>query len=263
MRRFRVTRTAFIVSALLLSYFLLPATEILEEAKTIQFSRPNVSVDADPARSALPRIATDGAGVLHAVWTDTRFGDRNIACTKSVDNGTTWTTPKNISKAFAGFYSENPSIAIDDGAGSFSGSIYVVYETAIPGGDKDMYVSFSRDGGTTWVESIRVDHESPGDVSSGPSIAINSDGAIFVAWHDTRVPGNFFHIFSAKSTDGGLTWLGDYRVSQSFLVNAFPAVATRQNSDAYIAWQEYGRYPEQAVTGPNGATPRQAPPVSP
>jgi len=145
-RLFYVTRTVFVTSVLLLSYFLLPATQILDVAENIQFSDPNIPVDTDPERSTLPRIVADGAGVLHAVWTDTRFGDRNIAYTRSADNGTTWTPATNISKGFIGFYSENPAIAVDDGMGPFGGTMYVVYERTIPGGDKDISVSFSRDG---------------------------------------------------------------------------------------------------------------------
>lgn len=238
-RLFYATRTIFVTSVLLLSYFLLPATQILDMAENIQFSEPNIPVDSDPERSTLPRIAADSAGILHAVWTDTRFGDKNIAYTRSADNGTTWTPATNISKAFIGFYSQNPAIAVDDGAGPFSGSIYVVYERTIPGGDKDLSVSFSRDGGNTWVESIRVDHGSSGDVSASPAVAVNADGVVFVTWHDMRVAGNYYHVFSAKSTDGGLTWLGDYQISQSFLINAFPVVTAHQNGDAYVVWQEY------------------------
>jgi len=110
------------VAALLSSYFSLPALEILEKAEDIQFSNPNIPLDVDSANSTLPRIGSDPSGVLHAVWTDPRFGDKNIAYTKSEDNGTTWTTVTNISKAWIGFYSMNPDITVDMGAGPYGGS---------------------------------------------------------------------------------------------------------------------------------------------
>jgi hypothetical protein len=234
-----VTKITIIAAALLSSYFSLPALEILEKAEDIQFSNPNIPLDVDSANSTLPRIGSDPSGVLHAVWTDPRFGDKNIAYTKSEDNGTTWTTVTNISKAWTGFYSMSPDITVDTGAGPYGGSIYVVYERIIPGGGRDIYTSFSRDGGDTWVQSIRVDHAPPGITSARPCVSVGNDGTVYVAWDDMRVPGSIYQVFAAKSIDGGMTWSGDIQISQSFLINVFPAIATDRDGNVYIAWQEY------------------------
>ena len=59
MRPFYVTRTVLVTSVLLLSYFLLPATQILDVAENIQFSDRNIPVDTDPERSTSPRIAAE------------------------------------------------------------------------------------------------------------------------------------------------------------------------------------------------------------
>jgi len=238
-RRLPITKIVVITVALLSSYLSLPLSEIQERAEEIQFSNPNIPLDVLGVNSTLPRIETGPDGVLHAVWTDPRFGYKNIAYTRSHDNGTTWEPVINISRAWAGFYAMNPGIAIDRGGGPFDGTIYVVYEWIIPGDSRDIYTSLSRDGGNTWIENIRVDHALPDIDSARPCVTVNLDGVVFAAWYDRRVPESIYHIFGAKSTDGGMTWVGDYQISQSYLINLFPAIAAHPNGDLYVAWQEY------------------------
>ncbi|MFQ6107122.1 MAG: hypothetical protein ACE5QF_06005 [Thermoplasmata archaeon] len=236
----RHLKVYWLAIALLSSYLLLPPNDTVEVAENIEFSNPNIPVDVTPASSTFPKLEADANGSLHAVWVDSRFGDGNIAYTRSTDGGKTWSSVTNVSRAFVGYRYHHPDIAVDVGNGPYAGSIYVIFQRTVTGGETDIIMSISRDGGDTWMEGIRVDHGAPGVVSGMPRVSVGSDGVVYAVWHDSRIPGSQFHIFAAKSVDGGMAWLGDYQISTSHLVNAYPALASSRGGDIYVAWQEYG-----------------------
>lgn len=106
----------------------------------------------------IPSIATDdrvGHNEVYTVWQDARwngFARDQIAFSKSLDGGRTWSRPVRINGA-PSTQAFTPAIRVDD-----AGNIAVVYydfrhdTTASTSLDTDVWALFSSDGGATWRE---------------------------------------------------------------------------------------------------------------
>jgi hypothetical protein len=86
------------------------------------------------------------------------------------------------------------------------------------GRHSDIAFSRSTDGGVTWSTPIRINDDAQGNGIDQfqPTIAVRPDGLIGVTWLDRRHdPPDYYHydLFYSQSTDGGLTWSQNQRVS--------------------------------------------------
>ncbi len=103
-----------------------------------------------------------------------------------------------------------PQIAAD------SRGLYLVWDD-FRSGDADVLVSRSTDGGSTWTSPLRVN-----DVSTGqqflPTVA-TSGGIVSIAWYDSRLNTGTtitaLDVFYTQSTDGGLTFSSNSRITSS------------------------------------------------
>ncbi|MCG2720931.1 MAG: glycoside hydrolase [Thermodesulfovibrionales bacterium] len=94
---------------------------------------------------------------------------------------------------------------------SKSGDIYLltsyrkVEETTIK---PSVYIFTSQDGGRTWSEPVRINHNEYNNTSAQvPAMHITENGTIVVVWQDFRlIRGN---ILMNYSKDGGKTWLSE------------------------------------------------------
>jgi hypothetical protein len=135
----------------------------------------------------------------------------------------------------------------------------------------DVKIAHSDDG-RKWSRPVRVnDNGQPAD-NANPTIAVNQNGILGVAWNDRRNdPKNIcFQIYFAASTDGGETFLPNVRLQDtSTCPNApgnwklIPSVFPMRDAEKKLhqALSMYGfpvRFPnggdtQGLVTGPNGA----------
>ena len=108
------------------------------------------------------------------------------------------------------------TLASDRSGGPFNGSLYVVWHAGGAGGE-DVFLSLSRDGGTTWSAPARVNDDpldSPADQFL-PWVNVDDAGRVHVTFLDRREdPANVnFGFFLATSTDGGVTFAPNVRIS--------------------------------------------------
>jgi hypothetical protein len=124
----------------------------------------------------------------------------------------------------------SPAIAIDG-----NGNIYTAW-TDERNGHPDIYFSKSIDNGATFSANIKVNDNNAS--ASKPSMALDSNGNILIAWQDER-NGNP-DIYFAQSANGGITFTANTRVDDSGVSTSTqyaPAIGIHQGSNSiYAAW---------------------------
>jgi hypothetical protein len=171
-----------------------------------------------------PAIAVDSGDHIHIVWSDDTSGNHEIFYRKSTDGGTTWSAPKRLTTNWG--TSENPSIAVDS-----SDTIHVVWEDSSTGYEEIFYRQ-TTDEGTTWSAAKRLTWTAGS--SEVPDLAVDSSGAIHVAWQDDT-PGND-EIFYKKSTDGGASWTSVKRLTWTSGASWRPDIAIGQGQAISAIW---------------------------
>lgn len=94
----------------------------------------------------------------------------------------------------------------------------------------DIYYRRSEDGGATWQPEVRLTR-APG-ASQRPSIVALSD-RLYVAWFDGR-DGNM-EIYGRFSSDGGRSWSGDMRLTESPGDSLYASVAASTKA-VHVVW---------------------------
>jgi hypothetical protein len=183
-----------------------------------------------------PCLAISGS-FLHLVWYDDR-NDPSGGCggwypdiyyQRSTDGGLTWGSDTRLTEKAPGawFWSGYPCIAV-------SGSVvHVVWEDD-RGGNGNIFYKRSMDGGLTWGSDIQLTND-PAD-SWDPCIAL-SDSILHIVWLDNRNGSNNDEIYYKRSTDGGLSWGTDIRLSNASGASEYPSVAV-SGSMVHVVWED-------------------------
>src|SRR5947209_11725798 len=122
----------------------------------------------------------------------------------------------------------------DTTGGPFNNRIYLVYteEPVNESNDTEIYVRTSTDDGATWTAPVRVNDDPLGPIRSQflPYIVLDrTSGTVAVGFHDCRndngvpgpggtnnIPNDDAEYYGTFSTDGGLTWAPNTRLSGGF-----------------------------------------------
>ena len=152
----------------------------------------------DTAYSIEPSVAVSGS-VVHIVWRDYRDGNNEIYYKRSTDSGVSWGTDTRLT--FNTAFSRFPSVAV-------SGSVVYVVCDDNRDGNYEIYYKRSTDGGASWGIDTKLTNGTAG--SFNPSVAV-SGSVVLVVWTDDR-DGNF-EIYNKRSTDEGVSWRVDTRLT--------------------------------------------------
>ena len=177
--------------------------------------------------SESPAMAVTGS-VIYVVWYDwrnaTSYWDSDIYYKTSTDGGLSWGSDIRLTNTPS--YSGFPGVAV-------SGSVvHVVWEDDRNGGTGDVYYKRSTDGGLTWGPDTRLT-DNPAN-SWDPCIAVNND-VVRIVWEDDR-DGNY-EIYYKQSTDGGITWEADTRLTNNPADSYYPTIAI-SGSMLHVVWQD-------------------------
>jgi hypothetical protein len=162
---------------------------------------PEVRLTHIPGQSWGPRI-TAYNGILHVVWFEyPNFIDPEIFYSRSIDNGSSWSTPQNISNN-PSRQDLFPSVAAD------ANGTYIFWSSDTANGE--VFFRRSVDGGLTWATEQRLSNAS--GYSRASDILIDRAGYIHIVWYDDRngYPG----IYHRQSCDHGATWSPEQWVTQ-------------------------------------------------
>jgi hypothetical protein len=184
-----------------------------------------------PLSSESPSMAISGP-VLHLVWYDWRndpmgngYSDIYYKC--STDGGLTWGPDIRLTSDPHNFYSGFPCVAV-------SGSVVHVAWEDDRNGNYDVYYKNSTDGGLTWGAETQLTNDPAGQ--SDPCLSV-SGSVVHVVWHDNRYSYNEYEIFYKRSTDGGITWGTDTRLTNDPNDSGYPTIAS-SGSYVHVVWED-------------------------
>ena len=111
----------------------------------------NVNGAADSAREGLHGMTAGADGSIWCVWLDLREKRSEVYASKSMDGGATWQANVRVYRSPDGNVCEccHPSIAVSEKA------ISVMFRNSL-GGNRDMYVATSKDGGATFAPAKKI-----------------------------------------------------------------------------------------------------------
>lgn len=149
-----------------------------------------------------PRVATDGANNVYAVWQCFENGEERVCFSRSTNGGATWLPrEKTLNTDFE--YVQDPVIACND-----SGHVYVAW-AGYGAGTEQIFFNVSADAGMTWLANpMRINTNTPGESwSEEPRLACDDAGHVYVAYiEDQRAGAGVRNVFFRHSPDYGNTW---------------------------------------------------------
>ncbi len=167
-------------------------------------------------------------GNLYIGWTEWRLTESVILFSRSTDDGTTWSAPRDISDVHGLPRDDNGGLEGFDGAVSPDGVLHVVWTN----GGSIVYKS-SADGGKTFARDREIKKTAPAcfipsDVyraNGFPQIASDGSGRLYVTWSDYR--NGDIDVFESYSGDGGTSWSLPVRVNDD---------AVHNGADQFMQW---------------------------
>jgi hypothetical protein len=191
-------------------------------------------------------IVTSTTGLVHVPYN--LDSNRNqLRYLRSKDNGDTWETPVDLLPDMGTFcFSCSPrQHPIVGACADPTGKIVAITWTSrmTPGeGDDDVWILYSKDGGDTWSDPIRVNDNTTKSRQFESWVAVDAQGWVHVAWTDFR-DGGANETWYARSEDptkgfepniqvtddhgsGSTDFLGDYK-----------GIAV-QDGNVLVVWQD-------------------------
>jgi hypothetical protein len=186
----------------------------------------DIRLTNNPAWSGFSSVAVSGS-VVHVVWYDERDGNYEIYYKRSTDSGVSWGTDTRQTNNSAS--SELPSVTV---SGLF---VHVVWRDKRDG-NYEIYYKRSSDGGISWGTDTRLTNNTAN--SYNPSVAVSGfppGSVIHVVWFDER-DGNA-EIYYKRSTDAGVSWGTDTRLTNNPAASGSPSVAV-SGSAVHVVWRD-------------------------
>jgi hypothetical protein len=144
-----------------------------------------------------------------------------IAVFRTTDGGTSWirSVPDTLFTGATYATSSVTTVASDA-----SGTLVLVYSGSLAvGGNGHVYVRRSTDSGATWSARTELTTSAGGADATSVAAAGKASGQFAVTWMDAR--GGGWNVWQRGSTDGGLTWSADAKVSDATSGATYKAAA--------------------------------------
>lgn len=215
----------------------MPAIRINDDkdnpVETDAFGNGEPAASAGPAFQTLPSLAVDQNGMIYVAWQDYRRNQADIYFAKSTDGGKTFGANIRVNDDIGRAGQLYPSLAVDP-----RGTLYLAWHD-FRKGNQDIYFSRSTDGGQSFGRNIRVNDDPGTDGQFNPSLAVDAEGTVYLAWHDLR-EGQADIYFSA-SRDGGTTFSPNRRLNddRGEAYQFHPSLGIGSKGTVAVAWEDY------------------------
>lgn len=188
--------------------------------------QPDFRLTNHPDSSLTPqnnaRCILANGNIIHIVWFDNRDGNYEIYYKRSVDEGTAWSTDTRLTNDIG--VSNRPALAL---SGNY---VHLVWNDRVS--NEEIYYKQSTDGGISWGSSVRLTND--GANSNFPSV-YSSGNVVIVTWSENR-DGNY-EIYYKRSTDNGVSWGADLRLTNDPAVSLQPGCAF-SGSVVHLCWHD-------------------------
>ena len=202
---------------------------------------------------SVPCVGPDGT--LYIAWVD--LMDNYIYLDKSTNGGTSFGTDDPLVNTNFGMGEISggiqtfsfPAMDADVTGGAYDGNLYIAYAGYNGSSRLDIYFMKSTDGGISWTSPLRINDDPTGNNRDQfhPWLFVDNTGVIHVAFYDRRDdPSNYyFNLYYTKSTDGGVTWAPNRRVTaessapveKAGLIGEYIGL-TGYNGKPYLVWTD-------------------------
>jgi hypothetical protein len=185
---------------------------------------PDTRLTDSTGTSENPCVSASGQNV-HIVWQDNRDGNFEIYYKQSTDGGVSWGADTRLTNNSS--YSSPPSIAV-------SGSILHVVWADNRDANIEIYYKRSTDSGISWGADTRLTNDPS---YSGDASVAASGSNVYVVWSDQRDGFLVNEIYCKSSTDGGITWGIDTRLTYALWVATYPSISV-SGSNVHVVWND-------------------------
>ena len=120
------------------------------------------------------------------------------------------------------------------------GTLHLVWVTDF-NGHKDVYYARTTDGGYSFSEPERLNshvHTVVAYIQSGPKIVLRGEEVV-VAFMDDR--SGYTSIYVNVSSDGGMSWGDDFRVSDQMYLEAYPEIGVGNDGKLHLVYYCYNQ----------------------
>jgi hypothetical protein len=190
-----------------------------------------INLSGNAGTSQAPHIAAAGDNV-YVVWQDDTLGNFEIYFKRSINNGTSFSSPVTNLSNDAAFRSGGLLSHLDLAASD--SSVYVVWQKDDQSA-ANSEISFRRsnDNGLTFAPVDNLSNTA-GASSQAPQLAAVGNNT-YVVWRDSN-PGNF-DIFFRASNNTGISFTSTLNLSSNIGSSQTPQIAASA-SDVYVVWRD-------------------------
>ncbi len=168
---------------------------------------------------------------VHVVWEDNRDGNREIYYKRSTNGGISWGADVRMTN--------DPYISYSPSSISVCGPfVHIVWPDTRnqPNYYSEIYYKRSTDNGANWSTDIRLTNDS--FESLYPSISASGCN-VHIVWEDLRhgINDGNWEIYYKRSTNGGLSWGGDTRLTNDIAISVLPSISAICPK-VHVVWQD-------------------------
>lgn len=183
--------------------------------------------------------------IAHASWLGRYNDQQEIFYKRSTDAGLSWGADKLMTNDT--LFKNSPSMSVS------GTNLHIAFLEASPenGGWYEIFYNHSTDGGLSWGANTRLTtHYTSASLHS----VISASGSnVHVVWDDNRNSATNYEIYYKGSTNGGLNWGADTRLTADSSFSMYPFVSA-SGTAVHVVWSDYrnGNYEIYYKRNPTG-----------